>query len=998
MALNVNPFSTELDTRFKLFHELMQWKVRDILLVSTPYDAWVLEEDCRLSERIITEYRGLNLSKPPRLTWVRSAEEALAMLDERQFDLVLTMTHLADMNPGELGRKIKAKAPDLPVVLLSHTMVVSETAVALPTSPRGIDRTFVWSGDTDILVALVKSAEDRMNVEHDTRAAGIRVILFVQESPYFLSSLLPILYHELVCQTQAMLESGLNEEHRLLTMRARPKILIAGSYEEALALFQKFEPYVLGVISDVQIPREERSDPEAGVALLAQIRRERFDIPLLLTGATGDQQARVADLGVSFVDKRSPFLRSDVRAFLKEHLGFGEFVFTDEDGRELGRAGNLRELVDGINTIPEAVLLRYCQRNDFSRWLFARTEIVLASQLRPVTQDDFPDMASHRRYLAEMIQARYLQRYKGIVVNYDASDFIRETEFAKIGKGSLGGKARGLAFVSSLLQKNDRLQTAFGNVEIRIPQTLVITTEGFESFVNENRLEMLARTDLPDEEVAARFLAGRLPEELVRTLRSYLLQADYPLAVRSSSLLEDAQHHAYAGLYQTYMLPNDGQDLEQRLDHLLQAVRLVYASTYFQGPRAYARRVGHRTEEEKMAVIVQELAGLRQGKYFYPSLSGVAQSRNYYPQARMKTEDGIAAIALGLGRMVVAGERTLRFSPKYPKFLPQRSTVDEVLAYAQRHFYALQMGKILPLGLDDGATLLRRDVSDAFDEYPVQLLSSTYVPEEHRIRDTLQVEGARVLTFASVLKYDTFPLAGLLRSVLTMGEEGMGRPVEIEFSVNLAPEGKRLSEFAILQMRPMTARAASVEVTIEEDEIAGALCYATRVMGNAIQPVGDLVYVKLADFDAGRTREVAREVAELNAALERQGRKYVLVGPGRWGSQDTWLGIPVQWADISGVGTIVETMSAELKAEPSQGSHFFHNLAALGISYFCVTDRKPDFIDWPWLVRQPVSNETRHVAHIHLDKPLLLKVDGRTSSGLIRQAEEEADFRNATGR
>ncbi|MEJ2041326.1 MAG: phosphoenolpyruvate synthase/pyruvate phosphate dikinase, partial [Desulfosarcinaceae bacterium] len=464
MRLNINPFSTDLDTRVKLFHELMKWKVRDILLVSTAYDAWVLEEDCRLSERIITEYRGLNLSKPPRLTWVRSAEEALSMLDAKQFDLVLTMSHLADMEPGELGRRIKEKAPDLPVVLLSHTMVVSETAVDLPPSPEAIDRTFVWSGDTDILVALVKSAEDRMNVDNDTRTAGIRVILFVQSSPYFLSSLLPILYHEVVCQTQAVLEGGLTEEHRLLTMRARPKILIAGSYEEALTLFRKFEPYVLGVISDMRIPRDGRADPQAGMALVEQIRRERFDIPLLMTGASGEQAERLADAGVSHVDKRSPSLRADVRLFLKAHLGFGDFIFTDEDNRELSRAAGLHELVEGIKAVPDTVFMRHCRRNDFSRWLFARTEIVLASQLRPVTHEDFPDIESHRRYLAGIIQARYLQRYKGIVVDYDPSEFVRETDFAKIGTGSLGGKARGLAFINSLLQKNSRLHQAYDKV------------------------------------------------------------------------------------------------------------------------------------------------------------------------------------------------------------------------------------------------------------------------------------------------------------------------------------------------------------------------------------------------------------------------------------------------------------------------------------------------------------------------------------------------------
>lgn len=987
MTITIDPFSSDPDSRFKLFHELMQWKVHDILLVSTPYDAWVLEGDCRLSERIISEYRGLNLSKPPRLTWVRSAEEALAMLPTRKFDLVLTMSHLSDMAPGELAQRVKAVVPDLPVVLLSHTMVVSQASDELELRHPAIDRTFVWSGDTDILVALIKSAEDRLNVQHDTEIAGIRVILFVEDSPYYLSSLLPILYREVVCQTQSVIESGLNEEHRLLTMRARPKILIADSYEEAWDLFKRFEPYVLGVISDLSIRRGDDVDPEAGMSLFSHIRGERFDIPLLLTGSQELDRQKADQLEAVFVDKQSVFLRGEVRSFLKEHLGFGDFIFRSCGGDEVGRAKNLRGLIDGIAALPAEAFIRHCRHNDFSRWLFARAEIMLASKIRPVLHDDFPDVESHRRYLLEIIQKRHLRRHKGIVVNFDPEDFEPETDFFKIGKGSMGGKARGLAFMASLLQQNPGLQDAHDKVRVRIPQTLVITTDGFEAFVSDNNLEDLAKNDASNEEVARRFLAGELNPELVHGLRAFLEHADYPLAVRSSSLLEDAQHHAYAGLYQTYMLPNDHTELEQRLNHLLQAVKLVYASTYFQNPRAYAKRVGHRTEEEKMAVVIQKLVGQRYNDLFYPAVSGVAQSYNYYPQARMKPEDGAVAIALGLGRMVVGGERSLRFSPKYPKLLPQRSTVDDILSYAQRDFYGLKMGILEPLSLDDGVTLARREVAAAEEEPAVKLLLSTYVPEEHRIRDTVAVPGVRVLTFASVLKYDVFPLARILQSVLAMGQEGMGRPVEIEFSVNLASDPSQPSQFVILQMRPMTARADFAQVDVGSEASDGAICFSDCALGNTVQSFSDIVYVKPSTFEAVQTLEVARQVAEFNRALEQEQRKYVLVGPGRWGSEDRWLGIPVQWADISGVGAIVETMSSELKAEPSQGSHFFHNLTSLGISYLCVTDREPDFFDWQWLEQQPPQRETAFVVHVRVEPPLLLKVDGRSSSAIIQRPQ-----------
>ncbi len=979
MKLAIDPFSTEFDTRFKLFHELMNRKVRDILLVSTPYDAWILEEDCRLSERIITEYRGLNLSKPPRLTWVRSAEEALGALERKSFDLVLTMAYLSDMHPGELGRKIKAKAPDLPVVLLSHViMAEDEWTTPFP----GIDRHYIWSGSSDILVALIKSAEDRMNVERDTRAAGIRVILVVQNSPLFLSSLLPILYSEVVTQTQALIENGLNEEHRLLTMRARPKILIAGSYEEALMLFRRYEPYILGVISNARIRRGGQVDRVAAYDLLSQVKQEHFDIPLLLTGLPEDQMA--ADrIGAALVDKSSPFLRTRVRTFFKEQLGFGEFIFRLPEGTPVHRAGSLRALAEGILAIPEDSFRLHCQRNDFSRWLFARTEIVLASKVRPLSGQDFPDLASHRRYLAEMILTRHRRRHVGVVANFDPADFDPATEFSKIGNGSLGGKARGLAFAGSLLRHNPQVHQAFEKTRIRIPQTLVITTEGFDRFVEDNALAALATSDLSDEEIAEKFLAGTVSEALQDALAAFLRQTRYPLAVRSSSLLEDAQLHAYAGLYRTYMLPNDNPDFDQRLAHLLQAVKLVYASTYFQGPRAYAKRVGHRTEEEKMAVVIQQLVGSRYGEFFYPAISGVAQSYNYYPQSRIKPEDGIATIALGLGRLVVSGERSLRFCPKYPQVLPQRATVDDLLAFAQRVFYALRLEHWPQLTFDEGATLVRREVSAAADESPVAFLSSTYVPEEHRIRDTIRVPGVRVLTFAAVLKYELFPLAGILREMLGLCAEGMGRPVEIEFTLNFDAD-QRAAEFFLLQVRPMTAREASVQVNIHEAEIRRAICFSQNAVGNTADcSVTDIIYVKPDVFEAGRTRLVARQVSEFNRLLEQAGRKYMLIGPGRWGSEDPWLGIPVQWADISGVGAIVETMSDELKAEPSQGSHFFHNLASLEISYLCVTDAAPDRIDWQWLTSQPVTRQASHIAHVQLSSPLMLKVDGRTSRAVL---------------
>ncbi|MBC2743838.1 MAG: hypothetical protein HGJ93_12525 [Desulfosarcina sp.] len=984
MALNTEPFFNEADSRFKLFHELMARKVRNILLVSTPYDAWIMEEDCRLSERIVNEYRGLNLSKPPRLTWVSSAEQALTTLDNKPFDMVITMPRLSDMEAAALGHQIKKKAPDLPVILLSHDTIPSPE-IRKPDRAPGIDRTFVWSGNTDILVALIKSAEDLMNVETDTASAGVRVILFVEDSPYYISSLLPIFYRELVSQTQAVMEGTLNEEHRLVTMRARPKIMVAGNYEEALALYERFEANVLGVISDVRFPRNGVLSDTTGVDFLKHVRERRFDIPLLLTSSEPANALKAEPIPAAFVDKNSDTLHQDVRRFFKERLGFGDFVFRLPDGSEIGRASNLKALERHLLTIPEESFRYHSKRNDFSRWLFARTEMALAAEVRPISDDDFSDVESHRRHLVEIIADRRKRRQKGIVADFDAADADFDTEFFKIGKGSLGGKARGLAFVASLLRQNLELYAKYKGVDILVPQTLVITTDGFESFVEDNQLRYLSKTDLPDEKIADLFANGMFPVWIEEKLRDYLTQVTYPLAIRSSSLLEDAQFRAYAGLYRTYMITNDCPDLEQRLNHLIHAIKLVYASTYYKGPKAFSKRVGHRTEEEQMAVIIQKLVGSQYGDSFYPAISGVAQSHNYYPFARMKPEEGIVTIAMGLGKTVVEGEKTLRFSPAHPQLLPQRSTVEDILENAQRNFYALKMERSCHfLETNDSANLWHREVTEAENELPLQLLASTYVPDEHRIRDTVHIPGQRVLTFAHILKYREFPLADILKDMLELGEQGMGCPVEMEFSVNLTGEDNHPQQFAFLQLRPMTARAELEQVNISPEELEEAFCFSGKALGNAKkQDMADIIFVKPEVFDPGKTIQIAREIARLNAVLVKENRKYLLIGPGRWGSADRWLGIPVSWADISGVGAMVETESDKLVAEPSQGSHFFHNITTLGINYITVARAAGGRMDWDWLTALPRLNDATFVAHARLGLPVTLKVDGRRSQCVI---------------
>lgn len=972
-------------SRFKIFHDLMPFKVNHILLISTPYDAWIMEEDCRLSERIVHQYRGLNLSHPPRLTWASTQEEAIAKLTDKDFDLVINISRTADLEAYRIGTAIKKIDPNMPVVLLTHQEVISEACLIDPELVAAVDRTFFWTGDAEILLAIVKCIEDQLNVHNDTACASIRVILLVEDSPFYLASLLSILYRELVKETQAVIEEGINEEHRLLSMRARPKILVADSYESALALYQEFKSYVLGVISDVRFPRNCQLDGRAGLDLLRQVKDDQFDIPLLLTSSEPHNAELAKAIPAVFIDKNSPTLHEEVSAFLKDHMGFDLFVFQMPDGTTIGTATDLYALEKKMGEVPDESFLYHCQRNDFSRYLFSLAEIELAKKLRPLSENDFADVANYRQGLLTLLRERRLERQKGVIVNFDAQKFDPDTEFFKIGKGSLGGKARGLAFIAHYIHRNPHWIENFSDIHIHIPQTLVITTEAFDDFVALNDLSPLATGTWPDEEVAQRFLAAQFPEWLEANLRDFIRFIHYPLAVRSSALMEDAQFKAYAGLYKTYMLANDHGDPAVRLEQLAAAIKLVFASTYYQGPKAFSRRVGQRTEEEKMAVIIQQATGRPYGDFFYPVLAGIAQSYNFYPFGRMKPEEGIAAIALGLGKTVMDGESALRFSPRHPQIIPQQGTVDDILKYSQREFYALRLNaEGIDLDIDEKVTLARRELADAIGESCLGSVCSTYLPEENRIRDGFFSKGYPLVTFAPVLKGGEIPLARIIQTILDAGQTAMGCPVEMEFAVTIDREQGTPPEFAILQIRPMTAREELSSVEISEHEAANSICRSSDCLGNGIsRDIRDIIYVKPDGFDPAQTPAIAEEIGHLNAGIAREKGNYLLIGPGRWGSADRWLGIPVKWHQIDAVGAMIEGTHPLMNAEPSQGSHFFHNITGLGIFYMMVNERKGDFLDWSWITAHSVVTESHYVAHVRLNTPILIKVDGTSSTGII---------------
>jgi CheY-like chemotaxis protein len=980
----------EFYAHFKIFHELMAIKVREILLVSSPYDAFIMEEDGSLASRIINEYSGLNLSHPPRVTRAASARQALARLGDKPFDLVITTPHVEEMDAFTLGLEIKQRRPKLPVILLAHSLR------GLYPSPEGrdcggIDKIFVWSDNSDLLLAMVKNVEDHLNVGFDTERARVRVLILVEDSPVYYSSFLPLIYKEIVRQTQVVLGVGLNEEHRLLRMRSRPKILLATDYHEALALYHRYRSYLLGIISDTRIPCNGRLREDAGVDLLSRIRSEIPDLPLLLLSSAAENRRHAKTIPAVFLDKNSPDLLGELHAFFLDHLGFGPFVFRGPDGAKIAEAGDLRALQALLPSIPDASLLYHAQRNHFSKWIMSRSEIALASKFREVQTGDFGDVGEMRRFIISSIQEMRKWQQKGVVAQFKAHSFDAEImDFVKIGLGSLGGKARGLAFMAALLRQDPTIYEKYPDIRIKIPKTLVISTDGFEAFVQANNLRHLAVEAVSDDRVRQAFLTVPMPDWLVADLEVFLSQVTHPLSVRSSSLLEDAQFQPYAGLYQTYMIPNNHPDLAVRLAHLVDAVKLVYASTYYEGPKAFARSTTNKPQEEAMAVIIQELVGEAYGDFFYPAISGVAQSHNFYPVGAMRPEQGIAHIALGLGKTVVEGEKTLRFSPAHPRVLPQFSSVDATLRNAQRHFYALRVRNYPDkLSFETHSNLEKREVDDADGEFPVASLASTYIHDEHRIRDTTAVPGARILTFAAILKYGAFPLPELLGDILDLARRGLGCPVEIEFSVNLRAGAK--SAFSFLQIRPMVAEEDRLEVQIRERDEQMAFCRSGQALGNGRRTdIADIVFVKPEDFAPEQTLAMAAQIGRLNAGLVAARRPYLLIGPGRWGSSDRWLGVPVQWKDISGVAAIVELRNAALNAEPSQGSHFFQNITSQGIHYVTVTEGSEDFIDWSWLASLQAVAETPFVRHVRLERPMVLKIDGRSSRcAMVKPVEGE---------
>ena len=990
MYIDSQEVLSHFDPHFKIFHDLMPFKVQEILLVSSPYDAYIMEEDGSLATRLINEYHGLNLSKPPKITRTPSAEEALDLIDKKAFDMVITMPFLGGMDAFEFGAKIKKIRPDLPVILVAHNM---RATFPERIGDYGIDKTFLWCCEADLLLAIIKNVEDHRNVDADTHSAMVRIIIYVEDSPLYRSLFLPLIYSEIVRQTQSVLSDSLNERHRLLRMRARPKILIATNYEEAMALYQAYKPYVFSVISDARFKKAGEIDAQAGCKLLSYIRTESHDLPLLMLSTEKQNRQYAQGIPAVFLDKNSPLIRDELHKFFLSYLGFGDFTFRLPNETVVGQAANLYQFEKQLQVIPDECLYYHTLHNHFFNWVMARSEVVLARCIHRDYIAELGDLSTIREDLIFKVHSLRKHRQRGVVVKFDADEYDPDImDFVKIGNGSMGGKAKGLAFMYACLQGTALEDSVLRSHLVTIPKTCVITADGFDTFIEEQNLYYCKK--FPDEQVADLFLDATLPAWLRDDLRAFLFKTETPLSVRSSSLLEDGQFKPYAGLYSTYFLANNHPDFEERFAQLESAIKLVYASTWFEGPISFSKAIG-RGREDSMAILIQQLAGEQYGTFWYPGVSGVAQSHNFYPVLGMKRDEGIAHIALGLGKTVVEGEKSLWFSPYKPKKLVQFSSVEHMLKYSQRQFYALDVSPENCLERDI-SNLVLRNVEEAKSETPVHFLASTYVPAENRVRDA-SLPGTKILTFAQILKYGGYPLAEILQELLRIGKAGMGGDVEIEFAVDVSTD-LSTSTFYFLQIRPMITDGEYAGVPICEHERENAVCQVSESLGHGqFDTICDIVYVHPESFDGSKTREMASEIGVINRELVEKNIPFLLIGPGRWGSADPWLGIPVQWADISGVAAIIEVRNNTIRADASQGTHFFQNITSLGIPYLTLNDRNgkgahgDDFLQWEWLKKQTLVKKGKYVHHVRSEHPFILKCDGTRSEAIIFEKCEKCE-------
>ena len=965
------------------FVNLMTKRIFNVLLVANPYDAFMLEDDGRIDEKIFIEYMNLSLRYPPRFTQVSTEEETWMELQNTNFDLVIVMPGTDNSDTFDIARSIKVKYPNIPLVVLtpfSHGITARMEHEDLSI----FEYVFCWLGNTDLLVSIIKLIEDKMNLEHDIKEVGVQMILLVEDSIRFYSSVLPNLYKFVLKQSREFATEALNEHQRTLRMRGRPKIVLARSYEEAMHLYNRYEKNVLGVITDARYPREGMIDPIAGIRLMEEIRKRDPFMPLILQSSESENRRYAARYEASYVDKNSKKMNVDLRDVVSGNFGFGDFIFRNPVTlEEVARVRNLKELQNIIFSIPTESLLYHVSRNHVSRWLYSRAMFPPAEFLKQISVEDVNDTDVLRKIIFEAIVKYRKMKNQGVVAIFQRDRFDRYSNFARIGEGSLGGKGRGLAFIDNMVKHHPEF-SEFENATVAIPKTVVLCTDIFDEFMDTNNLYQIALSDVDDETILKTFLNARLPDRLMEDFLAFFNVVNSPIAIRSSSLLEDSHYQPFAGIYSTYMIPNL-EDKNEMLRMLSDAIKGVYASVFYKDSKAYMQATSNVIDQEKMAVILQEVVGTQYGDCFYPSISGVARSLNYYPIGDEKAEEGTVSLALGLGKYIVDGGLTLRVCPYHPTQVLQTSEMEIALRETQTSFYALDLtNKGENFSLDDGFNLLKLPVKEAEKDDALQYIASTYDPYDMVIRDGIYPGGRKVITFANILQHDVFPLSRILQLSQEYGQREMRRPVEIEFAVTLNQKEKS-GTFYLLQVRPMVDVKADLAEDlnlISEDKL---LLKSFNSLGHGVmEDIYDLIYVKTDGYNAGNNPTIAYEIEKMNRKLLDEGKHYVLVGPGRWGSSDSWLGIPVKWPHISAARVIVEAGLTNYRVDPSQGTHFFQNLTSFGVGYFTINAYMNDGIyRQDFLDTLPAIEETTHLRHIRFDKPVVVKMDGKKKIGVV---------------
>ena len=969
------------------FVNLMTKRIFNVLLVANPYDAFMLEDDGRIDEKIFNEYMNLSLRYPPRFTQVSTEEETWKQLANTTFDLVICMPGSDNSDTFEIARSIKNKYSHIPLVVLtpfSHGITARMEHEDLSI----FEYVFCWLGNTDLLVSIIKLIEDKMNLEHDVKEVGVQMIMLVEDSIRFYSSVLPNLYKFVLKQSQEFATEALNAHQRTLRMRGRPKIVLTRTYEEAMELYNKYEKNVLGIITDARYPRGGVVDPMAGIKLLAEIRSRDPFIPLILQSAEVNNKVYAGRYDASFVDKNSKKMNIDLREIIAEHFGFGDFIFRNPDTfEEVARVRNLKELQNIIFAIPKESLLYHISRNHVSRWLYSRAMFPPAEFLKQITWKSLQDIDAHRRIIFEAIVKYRKMKNQGVVAVFQRDRFDRYSNFARIGEGSLGGKGRGLAFIDNMVKRHIEFEE-FENATVVIPKTVVLCTDIFDEFMDTNGLYQVALSDADDDTILKAFLRAKLPDRLVEDFFAFFDVVKSPIAIRSSSLLEDSHYQPFAGIYSTYMIPYL-EDKYEMLRMLSDAIKGVYASVYYRDSKAYMQATSNVIDQEKMAVILQEVVGTQYGDRFYPSISGVARSLNYYPIGDERAEEGTVSLALGLGKYIVDGGLTLRICPYHPNQVLQTSEMEIALRETQTQFYALDLKNTgHNFSLDDGFNLLKLPVKEADNDGALNFIASTYDPYDMVIRDGIYPGGRKLITFANVLQHDVFPLPRILQLAQEYGQSEMRRPVEIEFAVTLNAQ-KKTGVFYLLQIRPMVDIKAVLDEDLNLIKDENVLLRSNNSLGHGImEDIYDIIYVKTEGYTASNNPTIAYEIEKMNRKFLDEGKHYILVGPGRWGSSDSWLGIPVKWPHISAARIIVEAGLTNYRVDPSQGTHFFQNLTSFGVGYFTINSYMNDGIyNQDILNAQPAVEETQFIRHVRFDNPLIVKMDGKKKQGVVMLPE-----------